>query len=354
MSYVRRILRTSRTRYAASVLLLAGCRAGDRLGAPLPRVEFDPTPVIAHEVLLERPISAESDGGGFARAADIRFDGDRLVVLENGNSRLVVLDSTFRPIALIGRPGAGPGELRGIYGLAIWNGEYAVTEVNNGRLSVFGADGAFRRIINLGNGFTQVAYGPDGTLYVSAYDRRNYLMAIDREGIARPFAERPWDLYPREVLASPPLLEDPASFAVTDSGTAHVYDAEIGALIKYGPDGRRLMAQRLPARVLDWLTEHSALILSDFGGSAKDARPQVTAFSATDDGRLLLLFPAHDGMFGLLVDASTYRTRPLRWGAGIDPQLAGAGGVVHGGRFYRLGSDEIRVFQLESPDPPER
>jgi hypothetical protein len=326
------------------------CRGEGRVG-DIPRVELDPQPVIAREIAPVRPISPEPDGQGFAGAANVRFDGERMLVLENRNSRIVVFDREFRPIAFIGRPGAGPGELRGIYGLAVWNGEYAVTEVNNGRLSVFGADGAFRRIVNLGNGFTQVAYGPDGTLYVSAYDRRNYLMAIDREGIARPLAERPWDLYPDRVLASARLLEDPTSFAVTDSGTVHVYDADLGALVKYGPDGRRVLVRRLPQRVLDALTEYDRLSMQDFGGSGHGARPRLTAFSATEDGSLLLLFPPIEGVFGLLVDATTYRTRLLEWGAGTDPTLAGSEGVIHHGVFYRLTADEIRTFRLELLDP---
>jgi hypothetical protein len=334
-------------------VVLIGCRGGIGRRETIPPVGFDPAPIVAREVRLARPISPEADGAGFARAATMGFDGDRMLVLEIANSRLVIFDSTFRPIATIGRPGAGPGELRGVLGLAVWNGEYAITEVNNGRISVFARDGTFRRVIPLPNGFTEVGYAPDGALYVSAYDQRDYLLAIDRDGIARPFAERPWELYSDDVLSSTLLPGGPVKFAVTDSGTVHVYDAELGALIKYSPGGRRLAARRLPSPVIDWLTERSALVMKDFGGSARNARPRVTGLSATDDGRLLLTFPAKDGMFGLLVEAASYRTRPLRWASGTDPQLAGFAGVVHRGRFYRLGSDDVRVFQLE-PEGPAR
>jgi hypothetical protein len=336
----------------AALVVIVGCWGRDRARAA-PQAELDGTPVIAREAAPVRPISPESDGEGFAGAADLRFDGERMLVLENGNSRVVVFDREFRPIAHIGRGGAGPGEMRGIYGLAVWNGEYAITEVNNGRISVFGADGTFRRTILLANGFTQVSYGPDGTLYVSAYDQRNYLLAIDRQGVARPFAERPWDLYPDDVLASPVLPGGPVWLAVTDSGTVHVYDPDLGALVKFGPDGRRIMARRLPGAVFDGLMDLDRLVRRDFGGSGRDARPQVTSFSATDDGRLVLLFPAIDGMFGLLVDAGTYRAKPVRWGAGTDRQLAGYGGVVHNGMFYRLTSDDVRIFRLEPADPSQ-
>ena len=78
----------------------------------------------------------------------------------------------------------------------------------------------------------------------------------------------------------------------------------------------------------------------------------MTAFSATDGGSLLLLFPPTDGVCGLLVDATTYRTKLLQWGAGTDPKLAGSDGVIHRGVFYRLTADEIRTFRLEPGDPP--
>jgi hypothetical protein len=334
------------------VFLVACSHAGS--DPTIPAIDLDPKPLLASEIKLEEPISPEPDGGGFARAMDLGFAGDKLLVLENANSRIVVFDSTFHPIRFIGRPGAGPGELRGVYALAVWNGQYAVTEIGNGRVSEFGADGRFHRSVLLPNGFTQLAYGPDGTLYVSAYDQRNYLLAIDREGIARPFAERPWDLYPEEVLAASRLREESVDLAVTDGGLVHVYDPYLGALVEFGPDGQRLATRRLPASVLDGLSKTQALTERDFGGSGRHALPTITSFTATDDDRLLLLFPAIDGLFGLMVDASTYHAWALRWGPGADPRLAGFGGVVHRGRFYRLGFDELRVFQLESPAPRRR
>jgi hypothetical protein len=121
--------------------------------------------------------------------------------------------------------------------------------------------------------------------------------------------------------------------------------------VKFGPDGRQISARRLPATVLDGLTRSQALVERDFGGSGQNALPTITSFTATDDDRLLMLFPAIDGVFGLLVDAETYHTQLLRWARETHPQLAGGAGVVHRGRFYRLTSDEIRVFQLESPRP---
>lgn len=347
---VRRHSLPSSLRIAARVsaaALLVACSRGTS-AVTIPEADSDPSPLIAHEVALERPISPEPDGGGFARAIDVRFQDDRMLVLEVANSRVVVFDSAFHPIQFIGRSGSGPGELRGIYGLAVWQDEYAVTEVNNGRISVFGAEGKFRRNVLLPNGFTQVAYGLDGTLYVSAYDQRNYLLAIDRDGIARPFAERPWDLYPDDVLAAPRLPGEEVWLATTADGMAHVYDPHLGALVKFGPDGRRLTARRLPEAVLKGLTKRAALVERDFGGSGRNALPKITSFSATDDDRLLLLFPAIDGVFGLLVDAKTYHSRSLRWASGTDPQLAGGRGVIHRGLFYRLTMDGIRIFQLES------
>ena len=63
-----------------------GCRGEGKLGG-IPRAEVDPNPVIAREIAPLRPISPETDGEGFAGAANVRFDGERMLVLENRNSR---------------------------------------------------------------------------------------------------------------------------------------------------------------------------------------------------------------------------------------------------------------------------
>lgn len=302
--------------------------------------------LVARESLPAVPISSENDAFGFARAADLVFDGDRLVVLENGNSRIVRFDERFRPEGYIGREGAGPGELRGALSLAVWHGLYAVSEASNGRVSIFRSNGGFVRSIAVPHGFTPVQWGPDGRLFVCSYDARNYLLAGDTAGPWRPFAERPWDLYPEEFQAGfRPIIHGDVQFAVAGDGTVYVYDDELGVLVEYDATGGRVAVRRLPQRILDGLSERRAQVLGDFGGKGRNARPEITDLSVTDDGRLFLLFP-NIGAIGLLVDPRTNRAQAIKWPPEAEQRLGGFGGVIKDGLFFRHSSDDVRIFRL--------
>lgn len=302
--------------------------------------------LVARESVLAVPISSEDDEFGFARAADLVFDGDRMLVLENGNDRIVRFDETLRPEAYFGREGAGPGELRGTTALAVWQDLYAVSEGTNGRISIFRSDGKFVRAVPVPHGFTEVQWGPDGRLLVSSYDARNYLLAGDTAGPWRPFAERPWDLYPEQLQAGfRPIVYGYVKFAAARDGTVHVYDNVLGSLVEFAPSGERLAVRRLPRRIRDGLAKHRALVLGDFGGDGRGARPEITDLSITDDGRLFLLFP-NVGAIGLLVDLQTNRARAIEWPPDADQRYGGFAGVIRNSLFFRHSSDDVRIFKL--------
>lgn len=74
-------------------------------------------------------------------AVQLLADG-RVVVQDNGTSRLLVFDSSGRRVNAIGRQGQGPGEFTGMWGTYRCGGDTLV--VNQGRMiGVFGPDGAF-------------------------------------------------------------------------------------------------------------------------------------------------------------------------------------------------------------------
>jgi hypothetical protein len=231
-------------------------------------------------------------------------------------------------------------------GLAAWRNEYAVVEVNNARVSVFDTTGAFLRSFAVPNGFSNIGYAPDGTIYVNAHDRQNYLLAAGRDGTLRPFGARPLERYPVGVLAAPEAgLGGYVHFAVDAEGTVHAYDPVLGALVAFDPAGRRLALRVLPSSVLAALRRRAALVARDFGGRGSGAPANLTDLSLTDDGSLLLLFPTHDPI-GLLVNPLTGGARALRWAPGADPALSGFGGIVRDGVFYRLTADDLRLFRL--------
>jgi hypothetical protein len=306
--------------------------------------------LIARPVALARPISPENDGYGFARGIDLRFDGDRLVVLENQNSRLVVFDTSWKPIGKIGKEGPGPGELRGAVRLDVHRGEYAVGEINNARISLFRRDGRFVRAFGVPEGFAEFAYGPDGRLYVNAIDSRHYLLAIDAAGLRRPFGSRAWELYPSQELNRPSPRPGSVLVATGRDGSVHVYDQVLGAMVRFDPSGQRTAVVKLSEQILFGLRQADALVRQDFGGSAADAVPAATDLTATDDGRLLLLFPPVERTFGLLINPDTYEGTVLEWAEELGRQ-AGRTGVIHLGRFYQLRNDEVAAFVLEPSGP---
>lgn len=85
----------------------------------------------------------------FARVGDVAFDSrENLYVLDRGNTRIVVFDSTGRFLRVIGRRGNGPGELGTPQRMAVTReDEIVVTDPSKNGFSVFGPDGAFRRTI---------------------------------------------------------------------------------------------------------------------------------------------------------------------------------------------------------------
>jgi hypothetical protein len=306
----------------------------------------DDAPLVARELPLTRPISSEDDGMGFALAQDVVVHAGRLVVLETGNSRLVVFENGYQRRSYIAREGSGPGELRGAVGLAAWQDEYAVVEVNNSRVSVFDTAGRFLRSFTVPNGFSNIEYGPDGTIYVDSHDRDNYLLAVSRDGTLRPFGARPLELYPDEVLAAPQSrIGGYIHLAVSPDGTVHTYDPILAAVVSFDRAARRVALHRIPTALADRLSRAAAQVARDFGGEGKGAPANITDMSATDTGLVLLLFP-NVGSIGLLIDPADFSAREIRWGPDVDQRLGGYGGVLRGDSLYRLSADDLRLFRL--------
>lgn len=337
-----------RTALVTVVISTAACSSERQGGADTLR--FDSTGLVAVDTTFERVISPEGDAYGFAHAMDLRFLNDSLIVLENGNARLVVFGPDWLPARTIGRPGAGPGELAGAVSIDVWHGRVAVSEINNIRVSLFERDGRFARSVPIPSGFGAIAFGPDGTLYVNAVDTKVYLLAVDSTGLKRPLAERAWDLYPEEELERPrPRITGTVLMAVDSSGDIHLYDKLIGALLTYDPEGNRTGVAFLPEDLRDGLREQNAVVLSDFGGSPNDAVATATDLTMTDDGRLLLLFPAVDRVIGLLIDPASMRATAIRRPgkpSGTTRVRGGATGVLHHGVFYQLLGDEVNTYVL--------
>jgi hypothetical protein len=89
----------------------------------------------------------------FADVPAVAFDERaRLYVLDRGNTRVVVFDSTGRHVRTIGRRGAGPGEFTAPSGIAIVAGNMlAVADAALRSISLFDAAGVYLRTVPVGN-----------------------------------------------------------------------------------------------------------------------------------------------------------------------------------------------------------
>ncbi|MFL5380890.1 MAG: 6-bladed beta-propeller [Longimicrobiaceae bacterium] len=106
------------------------------------------------------------------------FDrADNLYLLDRGNQRVLVFDRAGRFVRQLGHKGGGPGEFEVPVGLAVLaDGSIAVLDVAHQNLTLFGADGRFRRTVawQPGWGF------PDRTL---AADPRGGVVTLLRPGL---------------------------------------------------------------------------------------------------------------------------------------------------------------------------
>lgn len=89
----------------------------------------------------------------FARINDVAFDGrGNLYVLDSGNDRVVVFDSTGRFVRAMGHQGGGPGEFTIPSRMTVTDaGEVIVSDLGRRAFSVFGPDGRFRRSVPFPN-----------------------------------------------------------------------------------------------------------------------------------------------------------------------------------------------------------
>jgi hypothetical protein len=111
-------------------------------------------------------------------AEQAAFDrSDNLYVLDRGNQRVLVFDRAGRFVRQLGHKGGGPGEFEVPTGLAVLaDGSLAVLDLAHQNLSLFGADGRFRRTVAW-----QPAWGfPERTL---AADPRGGVVTMLRPGM---------------------------------------------------------------------------------------------------------------------------------------------------------------------------
>ena len=260
-------------------------------------------------------LTVSSDAWTLARAdtdlpphlpRDIAADSTGIVVADDAALGLVFLTPGLT--RAIGAQGGAPGEMRGPESVVIVGDTIAVAEATNGRISLFSRTGGFLRVSRVPNGAAQFALAPDGTLFVNAQRASHYLLAVSTNGDASPFGERVLDLYGRgDMSGERPRGVGLELVARTYDGAVHVFDNQLGMLIRLDRMGRRTMMRRLPEHVEEILLANRARTIDGLvrSGVSVVAVPLAKRLSVADDGRLFLLLRGPE-LCGLLIDPSSY------------------------------------------------
>ncbi|TVP76805.1 MAG: hypothetical protein EA352_04995 [Gemmatimonadales bacterium] len=133
----------------AGLLAVAGCADGTP-GADLESGDVVQLDSLEVETLYR---VGELDGTGweaFGRVSGVEFMADgSLLIVDPGQSHVVVLDPDGEFVRTFGRQGQGPGEFQSVQrAVVLGSGEIALPDMSQARVHVFGPDGTYRRSVS--------------------------------------------------------------------------------------------------------------------------------------------------------------------------------------------------------------
>jgi hypothetical protein len=351
-------LTTRRLALALAALSLAGCdRKAENHGALVALRIVQPSLVLA-ETLHVRAQWTLPEACGMYRAPDLALVPDGLLVGDSGNDRLVLFDRALRPQRTIGRSGGGPGEFRQPFRIRA-KGEYIVaSELGNPRFSFLRIDGRFSHVVPRDPIEGQFDLATDGTVYMASVLGGHYLLRVGRSGDTASLAAIPDRTRALRRLGGikPHWRSD--LVALTAGDTLHVFDNEIGVLLKYDRSGRLRHAAKLPEELLKRLIERSEAQLRSIAGAGYRVLTSSLArqLSTTSDGALLLNLSMGD-IRGLLIDPHTYAARfiRVRGDGGSGEWLPSPRAIaVSDSTLYALDGDGLVSFRLRAAAREDR
>jgi len=304
--------------------------------------------LVADSVLAEGPVARPGEPVDLFNATDIAVVGEAVVVVDNGNDRVVLLDAQLNVMRVVGRRGGGPGEYDGPFLVRPHAGGMVVLDPGNARFTLLEADGSFRDVVPAQVGVMPFAVTSSGEFYIPSRNRTEYLQRL-RGGESVPFAARP-DTGAVTDSAQFSFGERDAFVAVTAGDTVHVMDGAAGVLHKYAPTGERVLSRSLPAGLADTLLARSAEVAAQFQeGGRRVTAPFVKSFTPTRDGAMLLLVAGSANTCALRIDARTYAVQRIvrpderpEW----QPLCTAAGGWLAEPVLYVVSGESVFAFRL--------
>jgi len=304
-------------------------------------------PITPSRIVLRGPMSPPDQPLDLFRTFDIALIGDSIALVDNGNDRIVLIDSALNVLWVRGREGAGPGEFEAPFGVAESPEGLVVVDMGNGRFTEMDRRGNLLRTTSAPAASRSFGVRSDGAIVVPNRGPTHYAWIV-RSGEQTPFAERLDSADSRggtEVYSAPPLVQ------VTSGDTTHVLDDAKGELRKYDPDGRLIHRAALPFAVVDSIRTRAARVNEAFARQGLRVLSTSTAkdLSLTGDGRLLVVIHAANTV-AILVDPHTYRARRIvipadeaEWA----PLKNASSMVLLGHRLFALQGDSVFVYEID-------
>jgi hypothetical protein len=302
------------------------------------------------EVIREVAVAYEDDDEDILfHPTDVALAGDTLVVVDNGNDRLVFLDGELSVLGTVGREGAGPGEFASPVSVQVTPAEIIVAEINNGRFTVLDRSGAFVRTFGDIVPASSFAIDSKGAVYQAARSVTHHALKVTPEGESLFAARRDTAVGPEATAILKTARE--SWLAITTGDTLHVFNDTDGTLSKYSPEGTRLVTRELPAGILDTLKANRMKLVGALSryGVTEWAGSLIKEFATTEANELLIGVAAGNTV-ALAVDPVTYRVRriavPEMTGSWV-PLRDASGMAMRGDRLYVVSSNQLYMYELD-------
>jgi hypothetical protein len=301
-------------------------------------------------VVREVAVAFHDDGGEFLfHPTDLVLVGDSLIVVDNGNDRLVILDTALNLLASIGREGKGPGEFASPVSVRATPTEIVVAEINNGRFTVLDRSGEFVRTFGDIVPSTAFAIDSKGAVYHATRSLTHHALKVTATDQSL-FAPRRDTAVGDEAMAILKTFRE-SWLAVTAGDTVHVFNDTDGTISKYTPQGQRITTRELPLSFINGLKERRLELVNALSryGVTEFSGTLIGGFVTTDDNMILVRSSTGTTM-AMLIDPVTYVARPLvieRMTGEWEPLRVATGAAIRGNRLYAVGMDQLHVYELD-------